>query len=250
MGGKSLWIGDTKVEAKAVGFDKDGTLFDAVAFWVYIDTLRKQQFLNLAGEEHEEQWEKLMGIRGAGEVDHNGVLAVATTLEEIILTAGAFYQLKGWPWTECKAKAESVFRLADENTMLDQAFQAKEGASEVILSLLDEGIRTGILTSDKWTRAEQCMDLLGVKERLDFLITPEQVEKGKPSPDMVFKACEQLGISPHELVVVGDSVVDMKMAKAAGSIAVGIVTYDGSREALSEDADFLIDSLLEIRTGS
>jgi phosphoglycolate phosphatase len=51
------------------------------------------------------------------------------------------------------------------------------------------------------------------------------------------------------MAVVGDSIVDMKMAKAAGSIAIGVVTFDGSREILLQEADILIESLFDIKIG-
>jgi phosphoglycolate phosphatase len=92
------------------------------------------------------------------------------------------------------------------------------------------------------------MEQSGVAEHLDFLITPEQVERGKPEPDMVHKACSLLGIEPSSMLVVGDSVVDMQMARKAGAVAIGLITYEASRQALSQDADILIESLCEIET--
>jgi phosphoglycolate phosphatase len=244
-----LRIKNKEIVVKAVGFDKDGTLFDAVSFWVHIDQLRKHQFLKNVGEENAELWEKVMGFKAPDLVDHQGVLAVATTMEEIIITAGLIFQLKGWPWVECKIMAESIFRISDQNLMLEQAFRPRDGASEIILSLKNEGWFTGILTSDKLARTEDCMNLLGVKEHLDFIITPEVVERGKPSPDMVHLACKQINILPEEMAVIGDSIVDIKMAKAAGSIAIGILTHEGSRKILSQEADIVIDSLCDIELG-
>jgi phosphoglycolate phosphatase len=244
-----LRINNKEIVVKAVGFDKDGTLFDAVSFWAHIDQLRKHQFLTVVGEEYADLWGKVMGFKAPDLVDHQGLLAVANTMEEIIVTAGLIYQLKGWPWTECKTLAESIFRFSDQNLRLQQAFRPRDRASEVIIALKKAGWFTGILTSDKRARTEDCMNLLGVKEHLDFLITPEVVEKGKPSPDMVYKACTQINISPEEIAVIGDSIVDIQMAKAAGSIAIGIVTHEGSREILSQEADIVIESLYDIEIG-
>ncbi|WP_159888483.1 HAD family hydrolase [Paenibacillus puerhi] len=241
-----VYFGETAAKIKCVAFDKDGTLFDAVGFWHYIDNLRKEEFVSRVGREHHQAWNKLMGTTEES-VDHQGVLAVASMQEEITMTAGLIYQLKGWPWIRCKQLAEDIFKGADSKLEIDKAFQRVEGVPDIFHTLREAGIRTGILTSDASARTEACMRLLDIADQLEFVITPEKVKNGKPSPDMVYQACDILGIQPSEMAVVGDSLVDLSMAKAAGSLAVGIITYEGSSEVLAPEADVLIRSLTEIR---
>lgn len=245
---KTVWFGDVQVQLKAVGFDKDGTLFDAVSFWAYIDQLRCSEFSKIVGPGYEQDWHTLMGWRHyPDDIDYNGTLAIATMAEEIILAAGLIYQKTGWPWFQCKQLAEQVFAKADQSMVIAEAFSKKPGVPEVIINLKQHGVNTGILTSDSFMRTEACMKLLQVDELLDFVITPEKVKYGKPNPDMVESCCSMFNILPSELAVVGDSIVDLKMAKAAGSIAVGLVTHEGSRESLGEWADILIESMMDIR---
>jgi len=245
---KAVYFGDKPTMVKCVAFDKDGTLFDAFGFWRYIDRLRSEAFISRVGREHLLSWSKLMGVTEET-IDHQGVLAVASMQEEITMTAGLIYQLKGWPWIQCKEMAADIFREADAQMAIDQAFKRVEGAPEVFHLLREAGIHIGILTSDALARTEDCMRLLDIADYLDFVITPEKVKNGKPAPDMVHQACEILGIEPSEMAVVGDSLVDLSMAKAAGSLAVGIVTYEGSSEVLAPEADILIRSLKDIRIG-
>lgn len=248
MTGLNVYIGDKATKVKCVAFDKDGTLFDAAGFWRYIDRLRQEEFVARVGSEHRQSWSRLMGVTDHS-IDHQGVLAVATTAEEITMTAGLIYQLKGWPWVQCKQLAEDIFKEADKNMEIDKAFRRAEGAPDVFHTLKEAGIYTGIVTSDALPRTEACMRLLDIADQLDFVITPEQVKNGKPAPDMVYAVCERLSIAPSDIAVVGDSLVDLRMAKAAGSLAVGIITYEGSAEALAPEADILIRSLREIHVG-
>ncbi|UUZ97421.1 HAD family hydrolase [Paenibacillus sp. P25] len=130
--------------------------------------------------------------------------------------------------------------------MSDWPFRLFAGVPDVLMKLKSNELAVGILTSDSSLRTNACMKLIGVQEMLDFIVTPESVKRGKPAPDMVFRACEQIGIEPSQMIVVGDSIVDMRMAKQAGSIAVGLVTHAGSEEILGKEADYLIHSLTEI----
>lgn len=54
----------------------------------------------------------------------------------------------------------------------------------------------------------------------------------KPAPDMVWQICDELGISPNEAIVVGDTTHDLDMAANAGAYAIGITTGAHSEEAL------------------
>lgn len=78
-------------------------------------------------------------------------------------------------------------------------------------------------------------------------MTPEDVENGKPHPEMIIKACKQLDIRPNELVMIGDTVVDVQMAKEAGSIAVGIANHEHAIEELTPYADFIITAYSDIQ---
>ena len=46
----------------------------------------------------------------------------------------------------------------------------------------------------------------------------------KPSPDMVLSLCEELGLHPHEVLVIGDTTHDLWMAANAGAAAVALST--------------------------
>ncbi|HGO7573821.1 TPA: HAD-IA family hydrolase [Neisseria meningitidis] len=54
----------------------------------------------------------------------------------------------------------------------------------------------------------------------------------KPSPEMVFGLCGELGFDPKEALVVGDTAHDLHMAANAGAAAVGVATGAHSREQL------------------
>lgn len=71
----------------------------------------------------------------------------------------------------------------------------------------------------------------------------------KPHPAMVLECCAHTGISAADTVVIGDSIYDMEMAKAAGARAIGVSWGYGSVEDLKRSgADVIVESASDILT--
>lgn len=69
----------------------------------------------------------------------------------------------------------------------------------------------------------------GLNADLDVLVAGDDTDHPKPAPDMLLLACEKLGVSPTEAVMVGDSENDAWAAKAAGICAMLVSTgYNGT----------------------
>jgi beta-phosphoglucomutase family hydrolase len=67
-----------------------------------------------------------------------------------------------------------------------------------------------------------CLEITGLLHLFDTIVTPKDVTKGKPSPDMFLLAAERMGIHPSECLVFEDGNSGMEAAKAAGMQAVFI----------------------------
>lgn len=93
---------------------------------------------------------------------------------------------------------------------------------------------------------EKCLRKVRLFSALDgHIFSAEQVKKPKPSPDVYLFALEKLGLSPHETIVVEDSVTGVFAAKSAGIPVVGFLgaahIHDGHGDKLREaGADFLV----------
>jgi HAD superfamily hydrolase (TIGR01509 family) len=78
------------------------------------------------------------------------------------------------------------------------------------------------------------------------------VARGKPAPDLFLHAARTMGVAPSETVVVEDSVVGIKAAKAAGMVAVGFVGglhhMPPSEEALvAAGADHIAETMEQVK---
>ncbi|MES1176079.1 MAG: HAD-IA family hydrolase [Myxococcales bacterium] len=71
--------------------------------------------------------------------------------------------------------------------------------------------------------------------------------KSKPDPLPLLHIAEQLGLSPAELVMIGDGAQDIACAKAAGAHSVGVEGgIQGQEAMLSEGPDVVLKSLTEL----
>jgi HAD superfamily hydrolase (TIGR01509 family) len=75
-----------------------------------------------------------------------------------------------------------------------------------------------------------------IKKYFEEIITSDQINKGKPEPDIVFEACKKLNVEPDKVVLVGDTKSDVKAGKGAGCKVIGI----------NVEADYTIKNISEI----
>lgn len=245
-------FGNTVFDCRAVAFDKDGTLLDSHRYWRQIVDLRERFLAELAGEQILPPWRLAMGLRGEGEtflVDPNGPLATATTADETVMTASILYTQTGWVWSRCREAAAEAFRQADAALRPEKAFVPLPGASSVLVTLLKAGVKVGVVTSDDGTRAKQGLELLGAPEGT-FLVAATDVRRSKPWPDMMEMASSLTGVPGEDFVVIGDSLADVRLARAVGAKSVAIChrnLYTRQEiDDLSREADATIESLWEI----
>ena len=66
------------------------------------------------------------------------------------------------------------------------------------------------------------VDRLGVRRQFEALVSIDDVERGKPAPDLFLRAAERLRVDPAHCVVIEDAVHGVHAALAAGMTALGL----------------------------
>jgi HAD superfamily hydrolase (TIGR01509 family) len=94
---------------------------------------------------------------------------------------------------------------------------------------------------------EEALHLAGLEECFDATVSSEEVERGKPAPDVYLEAARRLGVAPERCTAVEDSHAGIRSAKAAGMrvIAIPNASYPPDDEALAL-ADVTLGSLEEL----
>ncbi len=127
----------------------------------------------------------------------------------------------------------------------------KKGVSETFRKLKDENILIAIDTGFDRTITDALIERMEWLENklIDVSVTSEEVERGRPFPDLIFKAMELTGVTDALSVAkVGDTASDIQEGRAAEcGWVIGITTGAFSREELQkEKPTHLIDSIPEI----
>jgi HAD superfamily hydrolase (TIGR01509 family) len=95
--------------------------------------------------------------------------------------------------------------------------------------------KKAIITNTPTDCAHQILRKFRIEQYFQEIVTSDDVDKAKPDPEIVFKACERLRVDPKTVVLVGDTDSDVKAGRAAGCIVVGLnITADITIQSLSE----------------
>ena len=134
-------------------------------------------------------------------------------------------------------KAERVSELHSEHYgKLQERGHPLPGAKELISSLVEGGYEVWLATSAEPEELEHHMEELGVDGQISGVVTSDEAEESKPSPDIFGLALERAEVSAEDAVVVGDSIWDIEAAKEAGVRVAAVMTGGAFSRAELEEA--------------
>lgn len=116
-----------------------------------------------------------------------------------------------------------------------------EGAAEVIRELGRRGLKTALLTRNSAESVRTVLGRFGLS--FDCWLSREHAEP-KPSPQPVLEIAGRLGLTPAELLMVGDYVFDMQAGRAAGASTAFVRNHSGAEPP--EEADAVVEGLLDL----
>ncbi|WOK05516.1 HAD hydrolase-like protein [Imperialibacter roseus] len=133
----------------------------------------------------------------------------------------------------------------------DPSVREMAGASDTFKVLKESGISVYVDTGFDRKTTDALIERLGwlKQELLDGSITSDEVESGRPHPDMIFKAMKLSKVTEASFVAkVGDTASDLGEGTAAGcGLVIGVTTGAYSREDLEKEPHtHIADSLPEV----
>jgi HAD superfamily hydrolase (TIGR01509 family) len=146
--------------------------------------------------------------------------------------------------------AESPERLIEmaEETMRDlfthADLQPIDGIHELLAEIKNAGIRCGVASSSSHELISLVLEKIGVKNFFDFIVSGEDVTKGKPEPDIYLKAAEKAGALPQKCIAIEDAPAGILAAKNAGLTCIAYRNPSTIGQEFS-NADYVINQFSE-----
>ena len=110
------------------------------------------------------------------------------------------------------------------------------GAAELARACADRGLRVVLATSGTPEDVEDFRAKLGIDDVVHAVVNSGDVEQSKPAPDIVLAALDAAGVGPDRAVMVGDTVYDVRAARAAGVPCISLLAGGvGESELRQED---------------
>ncbi|HEY9046897.1 MAG TPA: phosphonatase-like hydrolase [Ohtaekwangia sp.] len=133
----------------------------------------------------------------------------------------------------------------------DASVGEKTGVSETFRKLKDSKLHVVVDTGFDRQITDPLLDRLGWKKAnlIDASVTSDEVKRGRPYPDMIFRAMELTGVKDVKRVAkVGDTTSDLQEGNAAGcALVIGVTTGAFSKEELAKEKHtHLIANLHEV----
>jgi phosphoglycolate phosphatase len=116
----------------------------------------------------------------------------------------------------------------------------------VLSALKARGYPLGIMTNDAEANTRAQMRRLGIDGLVMFVAGYDSGFGTKPDAAPVLAFAQAAGVAPHEIAVVGDSPHDLIAARAAGAVAVGVLSGPNEKATLAPHADVLLPSIVKL----
>jgi HAD superfamily hydrolase (TIGR01509 family) len=111
-------------------------------------------------------------------------------------------------------------RLRRRESLLEDGLRPKRGAAELLDAIDQAGRPKAIVTSSSRRSAERHLTLAGLRGRFDVIVTRDDVQRGKPAPDLFLVAAGRIGLDPSACIAIEDSNPGIAAAHASGAFAI------------------------------
>lgn len=200
---------------RAVVFDMDGLLLDTERLWHVAER-------------------RLLDDRGSSLREEDRLALIGRPLEE---ATDRYLELLDLPPSEAPVlRAELLERVREE---YERGTPPLPGAVELVRGLQGR-VPLAIASNTARPLVLMALEASGLIDAFDAIVTADQVERGKPDPDVYLRACELLGVPPGQAIALEDSAAGVISAKAAGLTVIAVPQF---AEVDVSAADHVLETL-------
>ena len=207
---------------RAVIFDLDGVLADSEPWWNEIDAkLLSEHGVSYHGEYHQ----NVLGVSYRLAVEfYKRAFGLSAPVEELMRRRG---------------EIATVF-FANRIGLFPSA-------KATLKRLREMRLRLAVATSSLKASARPFLDRTGITSFFDVIVTGDEIERGKPHPDIYLCTADKLDLPVDPCLVIEDALSGIAAARAANMLVAAIPdTRFVDPEAYEKEADYVLGSLAEI----
>lgn len=207
-------------DIKLVCFDLDGTLMNSYDT-IYKATIKTMEHLDIRGEIREPEFYKLIGHHFF-DIFRDLNIDVPD-IEHFINIYKSYY-----------------FDFIDESKVYP-------GVVEFLSYLKKNNIKVALLTTKGQDQADKIIEHFNLSKYFDYIVGRREGLPVKPSPEPLLFICNHLNVTPAKTLMTGDTELDVRCGKAAGSKTCAVTFGFRTKEALKlEKPDYIIDHYKEL----
>lgn len=129
----------------------------------------------------------------------------------------------------------------------DRLTKIYPGIPELLTALQDKSISLAILSNKPHLLTIRCANRFLSQWRFQSILGQQASRPQKPDPAGVIKTAKRLTLSPHSILYVGDTEVDIQTARAAGITSVGVLWgFRSKAEMIANKPDFIVETPKQI----
>ena len=236
-------------DIKLVVFDKDGTLLDLHKYWSFVIKQRAIYFsekyksayvLNLLDE-----LTKVMGLVNENYISKKGPIGIHPRSHIVNIV---YKKLNSYEFEIEHKDVEEGFVIVDGivDQNLNHLVEKLPGVDYLLSILKNLGCYIALATTDVSQRTYKTLNHAGIGTSFDCLISSDQVKKSKPNSEMIKKIISNFtDIKNSQILLIGDSIADVNLAKNAGIHFIGVKTGTNADDFLIA-SDILVENLSDI----
>jgi pyrophosphatase PpaX len=123
------------------------------------------------------------------------------------------------------------------------------GAVDTLGKLRSHSIKIGLVTNNGRKGTELTLSRYRLENLFDAVVTRDDCDNMKPAAEPVLKVLTELNVTPSETILIGDGVMDIMAARAAGIQSVAVATGPFAADRLLQaEPDYLLGSINDLPT--
>ena len=248
----SLVLPNVKIDnLKMVIFDKDGTLIDVHHYWCSMIEYRAGFFIESLKNENIDSkivYNDLIDSMGIDlktkKMKAEGPVGIKPRSFIIDI---AYETISKYTNGYTKQKVIDIFTEADEfsKSKLLDIVKPLVGVHSLLEALKKNDILMSIATTDITSRAKLAMEDLRLVDFFIEIVGSDLVHNAKPYPDLVEFITNKHNLTSKDVIVIGDSMADLNMAKNAKCRFLGVKTGLFTDEFI-KSSEHIVDSLAKV----